>query len=159
MRPLCLLGAFTLVACTQDFNVFEGDASSSGDATTDSSSDAPADASSDAPQETSGGDGGLVFQCNTSTVADCSQCSGATQPCVYCSGPSLAGRCVAQGTSCFNGAPVGFTLCSCASATTCPEGYEVCRNGACRTCTDSFNNTGLQCKSGGTCHPADGGCF
>jgi hypothetical protein len=152
VRGLCFLGAFTLVACTQDFNVFEGDGSTSGDATSEAASDS-------GPADSGGGDGGLVFQCNTGTVSDCSQCSGAPQPCVYCSGPSLAGRCVAQGTSCFNGAPSGYTFCGCASASSCPESYQVCRNGSCRTCSDSLNNTSLQCKGGGTCHPADGGCF
>ena len=147
-----------LSGCTQDFDAFLGDASS-GDATADAS-DASADAAKDAvAQDSSGGDGGLTFACNTQNVASCDQCTGMTQPCVYCgSGSALAGKCVQQGTSCSFNAPNGFQSCPCQNASTCPESFQVCRNGSCRTCTDSFNNNGQTCKSGATCSPADGGC-
>jgi hypothetical protein len=152
----CLLLAAVLAGCTQDFDAFLGDASSAADATTD----APADAAKDAVSQDGGGDAGLAFACGSQTVADCSQCSGSPQPCVYCgSGSSLAGRCVQQGTSCTFNAPSGFQVCPCQNASACPESYQVCRNGSCRTCSDSFNNTGQTCKGGGTCAPADGGCM
>jgi hypothetical protein len=153
-----LLFALALSGCTQDFDAFLGDASTSGDATNDTgSSDAAKDV---VAQDTGGGDaGGLTFACGTQNMSDCSQCTGMTQPCVYCgSGSALAGRCVQQGTSCTFGAPNGFQVCQCQNASTCPESYQVCRNGSCRTCTDSFNNAGQTCKSGGTCAPNDGGC-
>jgi len=153
-----LLFVLALPGCTQDFDAFLGDASTSGDATQDGTS---SDAAKDVAQEDSGsGDAGLTFVCGAQSVSDCSQCSGMTQPCVYCgSGSALAGKCVQRGTSCFNGAPNGFQLCSCQSASTCPESYQVCRNGSCRTCTDSFNNAGQACMGGGTCSPVDGGCI
>lgn len=157
MRFSILLSSLTLMACTQDFNVFAGD-SSTPDATSDSSSDAAQDAGNDAVAN----DGGaLVFQCNGNSVSDCSQCSGSPIPCVYCAtqGSSLAGRCIQSGSSCFNGAPNGYQLCSCQSSSSCPEPYDVCRNGSCRTCADSTNNANLQCQGGGKCNPADGGCI
>jgi hypothetical protein len=142
---------FLLPGCTQDFDAFLGDAGAS-----DGTTDAPVDAGKDAspPQ-----DSGLTFACGTQTVGSCAQCSGMPEPCVYCGAASaLAGKCVAQGTSCFTGAPSGFALCSCQNASTCPESYQVCRNGFCRTCGDSLNNAGLSCKGGGSCNVADGGC-
>jgi hypothetical protein len=149
-----LLFALALAGCTQDFNVFLSDASTGGDATTDApGNDSATDATP--PQDA----GPLTFTCGTQTVADCSQCNGFFQPCVYCgTGSALAGRCVQTGTSCTGGAPSGFASCTCTTASTCPESYEVCRNGSCRTCTDSFNNAGQACKGGGTCAPLDGGC-
>jgi hypothetical protein len=154
-----LLFAVALAGCTQDFDAFLGDAAGGSDATTDSG-DASADAAKDAAQDAGGkSDAALSFQCGTQTVASCAQCSGMPEPCVYCgSGSTLAGTCVAQGTSCTNGAPSGFQSCQCQNATTCPESYQVCRNGFCRTCGDSVNNTGQTCKGGGTCNPVDGGC-
>lgn len=147
------------VGCTQDFGVFEPDgaASDGGDATT------PTDgASGDASVNEAGGDGGaLSFTCGGDAVGDCSQCSGMPQPCVYCeqgNAASLAGRCVAMNGSCFIGAPSGYTLCSCTAASSCPESFQVCRNKTCRTCSDSNNNGGLTCQSGGTCNDQDGGC-
>lgn len=153
MRYLLFVAA--LSACTQDFDAFLGDASSSDGSSGDAAKDATP------PQDGGGGDaGGLTFACGTQTVADCSQCSGMTQPCVYCgSGSSLAGRCIQQGMSCTFNAPSGFQVCQCQTASSCPESFQVCRNGSCRTCTDSFNNTGQACKGGGTCSPFDGGCL
>lgn len=152
MRFLLFVAA--LSGCTQDFDAFLGDASSPADAT---STDAAKDAT---PQDGSGGDAGLAFGCGAQTIPDCSQCNGMTQPCVYCgAGNSLAGKCIQQGTSCTFNAPSGFQVCSCQNASACPESYEVCRNGTCRTCTDSNNNAGQSCKGGGTCAPTDGGCI
>jgi hypothetical protein len=151
-----VLFALLLSGCTQDFDAFLGDAST-GDATsTDSATDAAKDV---AQQDTGPVDAGpLTFGCGTQTMSDCSQCNGFPQPCVYCGANSaLAGRCVQQGTSCTFGAPAGFQVCGCANASACPESYQVCRNGACRTCTDSVNNVGQSCKGGGTCAP-DAGC-
>jgi hypothetical protein len=156
--------AVTALGCTQDFGVFEPhDASTSDGSPSDGGSDAvaPPDAAPDAPPP---GDGGaLMFTCNGgSSVADCSQCSGNPQPCVYCrqGNPSnLAGRCTTMNGSCFQGAPSGYSLCSCTNASTCPEAYQVCRNQTCRTCSDSSNNDGLTCQGGGTCDHVDGGCI
>jgi hypothetical protein len=152
VRYLLLLLLFS--GCTQDFDAFLGDAGGSNDATSDSP--APKDGGSDVVVVT---DSGVTFACGTQTVGSCAQCSGMPEPCVYCGAASaLAGKCVAQGMSCFSGAPSGFALCSCQSASTCPESYQVCRNGFCRTCADSLNNAGLSCKGGGSCNVADGGC-
>jgi len=152
------LFAAALAGCTQDFDAFLGDASTGGDATTDAATDAAKDA---AQADTGGGDEGtLMFSCGTQTVASCSQCNGFSQPCVYCGASStLAGRCIQQGSTCTGGAPNGFQSCSCANASACPESYQVCRMGFCRTCTDSTNNAGQSCKGGGTCVPLDGGCI
>ena len=158
---LSALAVLAVAACTQDFGVFEPDGAAGDGGTDAASSDAAEDvATQDAAQDSGATEAGaLAFACGTGTVSDCSQCSGMTQPCVYCgSGSALAGKCVQRGTSCFNGAPNGFQLCSCQNASTCPESYQVCRNGSCRTCTDSFNNAGQMCKGGGTCLPLDGGC-
>ena len=152
--------------CTQDFGVFEPDsapsdatASDAADAGADVATDsAPTDSAVDAPVEA----GSLTFACGNQTVADCTQCNGFPEPCVYCQQgkPSvLAGRCTTTNGSCFQGAPNGFALCTCNDASTCPEGYEVCRNQTCRTCSDSNSNNGLTCKSGGTCNNLDGGCI
>ncbi len=159
MRFSILLLSLTVTGCTQDFNVFAGDASFSADATSDASSDATTFDTGNDAVATDGGP--LVFQCNGNPVSDCSQCSGSPMPCVYCAtqGSSLAGRCTQLGSSCFNGAPNGYQLCSCQNSSTCPEGYDVCRNGSCRTCAESTNNNGLTCQGGGKCNPADGGCI
>ncbi len=154
MRFSILLSVLALTACTQDFTVFQGDAGTSGDATTnDSSSDAMTDSGTDSAPAS---DGGLSFTCNGNPVTDCSQCNGATQPCVYCAqqGPQMTGRCVQQGSSCFQGAPNGYQLCQCQQSSTCPEAYEVCRNQTCRTCSDSQNNVGLTCQNGTKCTDA-----
>ena len=131
--------------------------------------------------DTGGGDGGvqpdssssgLVFSCGNDggTVTDCSQCQGATEPCVYCQfgdASVMTAQCRPFGTSCnFNPfPPQGFGGCPCSAgdASTCPESYQVCRQGgnfySCRTCSDSTNNNGLKCKNGGTCDNVDGGCI
>ncbi len=110
---------------------------------------------------------GLSFSCGNDggTVTDCAQCTGATQPCVYCEivdASVHAGECRPFGSSCnFNPTPpTGFAGCPCFNdASTCPESYQVCRNATCRTCSDSTNNNGLKCQSGGTCDNVDGGCI
>jgi len=126
--------------------------------------------------DTGGGDGGVqpdssssgvAFRCgfDGGTVTDCSQCQGFPEPCVYCQfadASVMTGTCHVANGSCFQGAPTGFGLCPCAGgdASTCPEPYEVCRQGgnfySCRTCSDSNNNAGLACQGGGTCHPDAG---
>ncbi len=150
-----------LGACTQDFDVFEPDASSS-DAAVDVNHDGSIDSGGDSSDAATVTDGGLVFGCGMGTVSDCSQCNGMPEPCVYCSqmNPAmLAGECKPEGMSCFQGAPNGFGFCQCAnSPATCPESYQVCRMGTCRTCAESFMNGGQACKGGGQCNPADGGC-
>ncbi len=111
--------------------------------------------------------GNLVFACGTDggTVTDCAQCTGATQPCVYCEigdASVHAGECRTFGSSCnFNPTPpTGFAGCTCFNdASACPESYQVCRNATCRTCSDSTNNNGLKCENGGTCDNVDGGCI
>ncbi len=168
-RLLLFFASVALAACTQDFDVFTPDGGA-----VDAPGDAPpADASTDAPKTDGGtdgaptdansGDGALTFVCGTNgTVSDCSQCAGQPEPCVFCNqqNPSmLAGRCLAANASCFGAQPNGYGFCACNNnASACPEAYEVCRMGFCRTCTDSNNNNGLTCKSGGTCAPFDGGC-
>lgn len=162
MRRL-LFFALVATACTQDFDVFTPDGGAS-DGSSDVATDtSPKDSASDvAPNDGGTGDGALAFACGTNgTVSDCAQCSGQPEPCVFCNqqNPSmLAGRCVAANASCFGVQPQGYGFCACTnSASACPEAYEVCRMGFCRTCTDSTNNAGLTCKSGGACSP-DAGC-
>jgi hypothetical protein len=157
LRLRSTLGCLLVIACTQDFNVFVPDASvvdgSSSDAAQDS---AVVDAQADAGGEAGGG----MYQCGTGTVASCDQCSGMLQPCVYCgNGSTTAGVCVALHQSCFGSAPNGFGVCACGNPSACPAGFQVCRQGSCRTCAESVNNVGSTCNSGGTCNPQDGGCF
>jgi hypothetical protein len=159
---LVLVEVFALAGCTQDFSVFEGDAS----VPTDGPASDGGDASmmKEAGNETGpAGDAGLVFQCNGGTVSDCSTCSGMPEPCVFCStanSSTLAGLCQQPGTSCFGAAPNGFALCACGAGnpSSCPRSYQVCRNGSCRTCAESINNANYTCNGGGKCNPADGGC-
>ena len=142
-----------MLACTQDFHIFDpvldGSASSDGSAN-DSATDA-----------THPGDGGLVFSCGSGSVTSCTQCTGMPEPCVYCAlndAGVLTGVCLPMNGSCGNAIPPGFNRCPCASQSTCPESYQVCRNGSCRTCSESTFNSGATCQGGGTCNAADGGC-
>lgn len=157
-----MVAAALLFGCTQDFGVFEPDGSTA-DATAGDAADGGADAAKDsAPIDATVEAGTLTFACGNQTVSDCAQCNGFPEPCVYCQqgNPSvLAGRCTTMSGSCFQGAPNGFALCTCSNASTCPEGYQVCRNQTCRTCSDSTNNNGLTCKNGGSCNNLDGGCI
>ena len=143
----------------------------------DSGSDVITQNDTGAP-DTGGGDGGtqpdgsssnVSFRCGigpeAGTVSDCSQCQGFPEPCVYCGfqdASVMTGTCHVANGSCFQGAPNGFGLCPCngGDASTCPEAYQVCRQGgnfySCRTCSDSTNNGGLSCQGGGTCHPDAG---
>jgi len=161
---LSALAVLAVAACTQDFGVFEPDGAAGDGGTDAASSDAAEDvATQDAAQDSGATEAGaLAFACGTGTVSDCSQCNGMPQPCVYCKqgdATSLAGRCTTAGTSCAFGAPSGYGECTCAnSASSCPESYEVCRFGSCRTCSDSNTNDGLTCQNGGKCDSQDGGC-
>jgi hypothetical protein len=152
-------------ACTQDFGVFEPDASTQDGALDvtqpgDSGRDSSADAGNDAPVTPDAGS--LAFGCGNGTVTSCDQCNGMPEPCVYCAqgnATMLAGECVAAGTSCMGAIPNGFVFCQCGvTPNTCPETYQVCRNGGCRTCSESATNAFHACKGGGQCNPADGGC-
>lgn len=170
--------AVALIACTQDFDAFDPSdgatpdapsvdavAPDAGDAKapTDSSVDASLTDTGvvDAPNDVFVDGGTLQFACGNTTVADCAQCAGKTEPCVYCEQNNvsvLAGVCAQLGQSCFPNAPNGFALCSCNgnNVGACPAAFQVCRNQSCRTCSDSNNNGGLTCKGGGTC--TNGSC-
>ena len=156
MRRL-LLSLLVLTACTQDFSVFQGDASAS-DAT---GSDGGGDATP--TMDASGSDaGGLAFTCGAGSVSSCTSCNNMPVPCVFCgTGGALAGACIPAGMSCFNAAPSGFMLCLCGGGnpSSCPAADQVCRTGTCRTCAESINNAGYTCNGGGKCNPTDGGCI
>jgi hypothetical protein len=102
------------------------------------------------------------WTCGSVKVADCSLCTGFTQPCAYCNTQDasvLSGVCVQTGQNCFNTIPNGYQDCPCADASTCPEGFQVCTNaGRCHTCTDSTQNNGLKCEDNLTCQIDAGGC-
>ena len=104
-----------------------------------------------------------TWKCGATTVSDCAQCIGYTQPCVYCSNADasvLSGVCTLINTNCFNSLPNGYQDCACTDASTCPESYQVCSGqGRCHTCSDSQNNATLKCENGGTCSYPDGGCL
>jgi hypothetical protein len=102
------------------------------------------------------------WQCGSVTVSTCSQCTGFTQPCAYCSTTDasvLSGVCTQTSTNCLNVIPQGFQDCPCADAATCPEAFQVCtQQGRCHTCTDNTTNNTLKCENGQTC-AADSGCL
>lgn len=106
-----------------------------------------------------------LLRCGDASVNDCSQCQGATQPCVYCNfldASVLTGVCTPLHQNCFNTIPQGFQDCVCQSPSACPEAYQVCSTsggGRCHTCSDNNNNTSLKCENGGTCNAVDGGCL
>jgi hypothetical protein len=115
-------------------------------------------------------DSGLVtltsWQCGSVTVSDCTQCTGYTQPCVYCAtgfqdAAAYTGVCVITHSNCLNAIPNGYQDCPCNNdASTCVESYQICNNqNRCHTCEDNNNNTGLTCQNGGTCNATDGGCL
>ena len=118
-----------------------------------------------------GSSGGVSYTCgfgkDAGSVTDCSQCQGATQPCVYCQldgGAGLMGRCVPENGSCFlQTGTGGFGLCRCSpDAGGCPESFQVCATAQqnqhdCRTCGEQQTN-GLTCQGGGTCSQ-DAGCL
>jgi hypothetical protein len=108
-----------------------------------------------------------TWKCGATTVTDCSQCTGYTQPCAYCNtldASVVTGVCTQLNTSCFNNQiPQGYQDCNCADASDCIESYQVCvafgqGGGHCHTCTDGTGNNGLTCNGGGTCAPDAGGC-
>ncbi len=112
----------------------------------------------------SGGGSNVLLRCGDASVNDCSQCQGATEPCVYCGAfdaSTMTGVCMAAHTNCFNNIPQGFNDCPCFfDASTCPESYQVCtQQGRCHTCEDNTTNAGLKCENGGTCNAVDGGCL
>jgi len=159
-------GLVSVVACTQDFGVFEPDAATGTDAANDTAQ--PMDSATDTTVKDAGVDvgtdaGSLTFACQGGPVSDCSQCTGAPEPCVYCANgnPSaFAGACVAANTNCLTAAPNGFQDCACINPSNCPESYQVCTGaGHCHTCEDNNSNNGLTCKSGGKCDALDGGCL
>jgi hypothetical protein len=140
-----------------------GDAAS--DAGSDAAQDAQSDSSSDSGVADSGSDSGIQYGCDGGLVNDCSQCKGATMPCVYCQtdgGSLLAQHCIpfVNGTHCANTAPGGYQVCPCNNnAQQCPAGFEVCHSGTeCRTCGEN-NTISETCKMGGKCFESDGGCF
>jgi hypothetical protein len=130
--------------------------------TTDGGGDAmPTDASDGGAQDSGTTIG--TWKCGATTVTNCSQCTGYTQPCVYCAvtdASVLSGVCTLINSNCYTTIPTGYGDCACADASTCPESYQVCTNfGRCHTCSDSTQNNGLSCENGGTCDSADGGCL
>jgi len=157
---LLLTPLLVLLGCTQDFGVFVPDAASvDAPASDGSGTDGGLDAAKDADASADAGQGG-IYQCGTSSVSSCSDCAGMPEPCLYCAADaSTAGVCLPMGMSCFGSAPSGFGVCACGmNPNACPAGYQVCRQGNCRTCSDSSGNVGYTCNSGGTCNPEDGGC-
>jgi hypothetical protein len=102
-----------------------------------------------------------MWKCGSVNVTSCSQCTGFTQECAYCSftdASVLSGVCTQIYTNCANAIPQGFQDCPCADASTCPEAFQVCtQQGRCHTCTDNATNNTLKCENGGTC-AADSGC-
>ena len=125
----------------------------------------PTDGATDAPQDSGGG--GILLRCGDASVSDCAQCSGSTQPCVYCAtndASALNGVCTPLHQNCFNTIPNGFEDCRCGAnndASACPEKYQVCTGGGfnrCHTCSDQNGNNGLSCQGGGKCTYTDGGC-
>lgn len=134
-----------------------GDDSSTADGGTDG-------ATTDASDGSAGFDTGIAqWTCGSVKVSDCSQCTGFTQPCVWCNfqdASVITGACVQTGTNCSNAIPQGFQSCLCpGDASTCPENFQICTNqGRCHTCTDSTFNNGLTCEDGKTCQIDAGGC-
>jgi hypothetical protein len=112
---------------------------------------------------TDGGGSSVLLRCGDASVNDCAQCTGATQPCVYCGATDASattGICTPMHTNCFNVIPNGFQDCPCVDASACPESYQVCTNvGRCHTCSDSFTNSGLKCENAGTCAFDSGSCL
>ena len=134
----------------------------------DTGTDDASDTGSDVVVTSDASDGGTTldtgiaqWNCGSVKVSDCSQCTGFTQPCAYCSvtdASVLTGSCVQMGTNCFNNIPNGFQDCPCADAATCPEAFQICSGqGRCHTCTDSLQNQGLKCENNLTCQ-VDAGC-
>jgi len=116
----------------------------------------------DASDGSTGVDTGIAqWTCGSVKVTDCSQCTGFTQPCVWCNfqdASVITGACVQTGTNCSNVIPQGFQSCVCGDASTCPEAFQICSGfGRCHTCTDNTQNNGLTCQNGLTC-AADSGC-
>ena len=109
--------------------------------------------------------GGIRLRCGDASVTDCSQCNGATQPCVYCGtndASVLTGLCTQFHQNIFNTIPNGFESCRCGpngDASACPTKYQICTTlNRCHTCSDQNTNNTLTCQGGGKCTYADGGC-
>ena len=127
--------------------------------------DASDGSASDASDGGSAQDGGTTiatWQCGATTVSDCAQCTGFTQPCAYCNmqdASVVSGVCTLIHSNCLNSIPQGYQDCTCQDASTCPESYQVCTlQGRCHTCSDSTQNNTLKCENGGTCTPEAGTC-
>jgi hypothetical protein len=147
-----------------------------GDAlTADASLDATADASDGAADvsaiETGAPDAGadavigMSFKCgDTNVVTDCAQCTGATQPCVYCNATTatqMVGICTVLHSNCIGAIPAGYQDCPCGgNVSKCPEAYQICnQTGSCHTCSDATGNNNLACNGGGTCNATTGSCM
>jgi hypothetical protein len=106
------------------------------------------------------------FICGNGTMVDsCTDCPGASQPCVTCNdaGATSPQFCVNAGDSCRDDPPPGYSAftsgCDCSGgASACPEAYQVCHNSEfCHTCGEPMSN-GEPCQAGGTCSAGSGTC-
>jgi len=146
------------------------------DGSTDDVVTTPDSSADDGATTTDANDGGSaqdtgvaigIWKCGATTVTDCAQCTGYTQPCAFCGvadASAVTGVCTLINDNCVNYVPQGYQDCTCGDASQCIESYQVCTQfGRCHTCTDNGatqgGNGGLACTGGGTCHPLEGGCF
>ena len=138
------------------------DATNGGSDAADTGSDV---AEANAPDVGSDAPAGMMFKCgDTMTVADCSTCTNATQPCVYCNVQTpgtMVGICTALHSNCIGAIPMNFQDCHCGTTvSSCPEAYQICNaTGSCHTCSDATGNQGLMCQGGGTCNATTGICM
>jgi hypothetical protein len=142
--------ALALAACTQDFGVFEGDATTLDASGSDAAEDVGVDVTSD-----TGGDAAM----EADVVQPPALCDAGTFFCVYCAADGgTTGHCTNFHQAC-SGPPGGYSNCSCTTSSTCPEPDDVCTTKSqCHPCGDSNGNGGLACKGGGTCNASTGVC-